>query len=529
MRGGSSVISEVATWVVVIIVLRWLWNMGIWLWVNPKRLERALKQQGLEANPYRFWVGDSVQMGNMVRQAKSTPLPSHSHDLVPHISPFQHHMVNKYGRNSFMWFGQTPMLILMDPELIKDTLNRHFDFTKCHNFPITEYIAPGVAGYDGEQWAKHRKILHPAFNFDKLKSLIPTFAQSCNEMINKWENMLSSSDGTCEVDVWPWLKDLTKEVISRSAFGSSHEEGRLIFDLLAEQGINVMNNLQKHYIPLYRFLPTKDNNKMKEIERSARTSLEHIINKKEKAMKAGEIRKTDLLGILLESNQREIEEQGNKKNVGLSMDDVIDECKLFYMAGQETTSVLLVWTMMLLSRYPEWQERAREEVLQVFGNQTPHYDAISRLKIVTMILYEVLRLYPPIVWLERYAKKDMKLGKLSIPGGVQLGIPILMMHHDQQFWGDDAKEFKPERFSEGISKASKGSSCSAFFPFGGGSRTCMGQNFALLNAKVALSLILQHFSFELSPSYSQALNIVPTLQPQHGVQVILHKLTSSSS
>lgn len=68
-----------------------------------------------------------------------------------------------------MWFGQTPMLILTDPELIKDTLNRHFDFTKCHNFPITEYIAPGVAGYDGEQWAKHRKILHPAFNFDKLK------------------------------------------------------------------------------------------------------------------------------------------------------------------------------------------------------------------------------------------------------------------------------------------------------------------------------------------------------------------------
>ncbi|KAI9079533.1 hypothetical protein K1719_038505 [Acacia pycnantha] len=103
------------------------------------------------------------------------------------------------GRNSFMWFGQTPMLILMDLELIKDTLNRHLDFTKCHFFPTTEYIAPGVAGYDGEQWAKHRKILHPAFNFDKLKSLTPTFAQSCNKMINKWKNLLSSSDGTCEV------------------------------------------------------------------------------------------------------------------------------------------------------------------------------------------------------------------------------------------------------------------------------------------------------------------------------------------
>ncbi|XP_028796138.1 cytochrome P450 716A67-like [Neltuma alba] len=498
--------------------------MAVWLWVNPKRLEKALRHQGLQANRYRFWVGDSFQMSNMVRQAKATPLPAHSNDLVPQISPFQQHTINRYGRDSFMWFGPIPMLILTDPELIKDMLNRHNDFTKYHNFPIVnEYVAPGVAGYDGEKWAKHRKILQPAFNVDKLKSLIPIFSQSCNEMINKWENLLSSSDGTCEVNIWPWLKDMTKEVMSRSAFGSNHEEGRQTFDLLAELSVVVMNNLQKHYIPLWRFLPTKGNKKMKEIGRNVRTSLEYIINKKEKAMKGVEAVKNDLLGILLESNHKEIEEQGNKKNAGLSMKDVIDECKLFYMAGQETTSVLLVWTMMLLSRHPDWQARAREEVLQVFGSQKPQYDALSRLKIMTMILYEVLRLYPPVTWLERYAVKDMKLGKLSIPEGVQLGVPILMVHHDQQLWGDDAKVFRPDRFSEGISMASKGSS-SAFFPFGGGSRACLGQNFTLLSAKVALSLILQRFSFELSPSYSHALTTVITLQPQHGVEVILRKL-----
>ncbi|KAK4285796.1 hypothetical protein QN277_002444 [Acacia crassicarpa] len=97
-----------------------------------------------------------------------------------------------------------------------------------------------------------------------------------------------------------------------------------------------------------------------------------------------------------------------------------------------------------------------------------------------------------------------------------------MMHHDQQYWGDDAKEFKSDRFSEGLSKASKGTSV-AFFPFGGGRRICIGQNFALLEAKLALSLILQHFSFELFPTYSDALTTALTLQPRHGAQVILHK------
>lgn len=124
---------------------------------------------------------------------------------------------------------------------------------------------------------------------------------------------------------------------------------------------------------------------MKKIDREIKASLTDMINNREKKLKAGEVAKDDLLGILLESNHKEIAEHGNNQNNGMNLEDVIEECKLFYFAGQETTSSLLVWTMVLLSRYPDWQAHAREEVLQVFGKQKPNFDGLSHLKIVSVV------------------------------------------------------------------------------------------------------------------------------------------------
>ncbi|KAI9083500.1 hypothetical protein K1719_034442 [Acacia pycnantha] len=512
---------------IIAVVIRWGWKMVTKVWRNPKRLERELRKQNLKGNPYRLWFGDLKEMVKMQQEVKSKPmLSSHSHDIPPYVFSFVHHLVNKYGKNSFMWFGMTPRVILMDPEKVKEVFNRNYDFPRPELIPIVKYIATGVANYEDDKWAKHRKIINPAFYLEQLKVLIPSFSQSSNDMIRKWENMLSSSsDGTCEMDVQPWIKNFTEDAISRTAFGSSFEEGRKIFELLSELGDLMMKNVFRYHNPLWSMIYAKEKTRMKEIDRMVEASLMVIIEKKEKAMKAGDTTKRDLLGVLLESNHKEIEEQGRNKNnnVGLSMKDVIEECKLFYFAGQETTSSMLAWTMMLLGRYPDWQARAREEVLRVFGNQNPDYDGLSQLKILTMILYEVLRLYPPAGWLTRCPKEDMKLGNLLVPAGVEILLPILMLHHDKEIWGDDANEFKPERFSEGISKAGKGGS-SAFFPFGRGPRICMGLNFAMLEAKMVLSLILQHFCFEVSPTYCHAPIFNLTIQPRHGVHIIIHKL-----
>ncbi|XP_061365512.1 cytochrome P450 72A68-like isoform X2 [Gastrolobium bilobum] len=504
----------------VTVALIWGWRMLNWLWLRPKRLERLLREQGLQGNPCRFLVGDLKDFLKIQKEARSKPM-NLSDDIVPHVFSYIQQSVNKHGKNSFIWYGPIPRVTLTDPELIKDVLNKNHDFPKPNINPAFKLLASGLATHEGEKWSKHRRIINPAFNLEKLKIMLPIFFKSCNDLISKWEGMLSL-DGSCEMDVWPFLQNLASDVISRTAFGSSYEEGRRIFELQKEQAELTMKVAMKAFIPGWRFLPTSTHRRMKQIYRDVNVSLKGMINKREKALKAGEATKNDLLGILLESNHKEIQEQGNSKNVGMNLEDVIEECKLFYFAGQETTSVLLVWTMILLCRYPDWQARARDEVLQVFGNNKPDFDGLSHLRIVTMILYEVLRLYPPILGLSRTVDKDMKLGNMTLPAGVQVSLPIVLVHHDCELWGDDAKEFNPERFSEGVLKATNGRV--SFFPFGWGPRICIGQNFSILEAKMALSLILQRFSFELSLAYAHAPVTVITLQPQYGAHMILRKV-----
>ncbi|KAI3812282.1 hypothetical protein L1987_16989 [Smallanthus sonchifolius] len=255
------------------------------------------------------------------------------------------------------------------------------------------------------------------------------------------------------------------------------------------------------------------NEKQQEDERDCREVkglVKGIIDKRVAEMKEGGSIKDDLLGILLDSNYKEIKQHGNNK-FGLSIDDVIEECKLFYFAGQETTANLLVWTMILVGQHVYWQDRAREEVLKVFGDRKPDIEGLNHLKIINIIFLEVLRLYPPVVGMPRMIYKETKLGNITLPVGTLLQLHTMLSHYDPSIWGDDVKEFKPERFSQGVSKVTKGQT--AFIPFGGGPRVCIGQNFAMLEAKMSLVMIMSCFSFKLLPSYSHAPHTIITLQP----------------
>eukprot|EP00268_Persea_americana_P022923 TRINITY_DN2267_c0_g1_i1.p1 TRINITY_DN2267_c0_g1~~TRINITY_DN2267_c0_g1_i1.p1 ORF type:complete len:227 (-),score=51.54 TRINITY_DN2267_c0_g1_i1:201-881(-) len=217
-------------------------------------------------------------------------------------------------------------------------------------------------------------------------------------------------------------------------------------------------------------------------------------------------------------------ESSNKQEVGLELNvnEIMDECKTFFFAGHETTSHLLTWTMFLLSINKEWQEKVREEVLRECGMGIPDADKLSKLKLLNMVLLEALRLYTPVIVLLRKASKEMKLGNLTVPKDTQISIPLSIIHRNKKYWGEDANEFNPMRFAEGVKKAAKHPN--ALIAFSIGPRACIGQNFAIMEGKTVMALILQRFSFSLSPKYKHAPADRLTLQPQYGLPILLKPL-----
>ncbi|TXG55101.1 hypothetical protein EZV62_020357 [Acer yangbiense] len=463
------------------------------IWWRPKMIEKQLKKQGIHGYPYRLMHGNTKEMMKLAMETNKSSTRSSMefpHDILPRINPLIHSLATTHKKAFVVWYGTTPRVAIMEPKLIKEILlNKFGEFPKTEINSFTKLFATGLASYDGHKWSKHRKIINPAFHFDKLKQMLPAFSTCTQELIEKWEKLVNQQEGCCELDVSVEFLNLTGDVISRAAFGSNFEEGRLIFLLQKEQGKLFLQSMRLNLnFPLLRF--------------------------------AFDLLLCSLRNFFYNSNMKELQEN-QESNAGMTTEDVIEECKLFYFAGQETTANLLTWSIIALSMHQDWQERAREEVLTIFGKNKPTSDDLNHLKIVNMILLEVLRLYPPTSLIRRTTKKT-KLGDFYLPAGVQLFIPLHIVHRDPEQWGEDALEFNPERFAEGIAKASKDQV--SYFPFGWGPRICIGQNFAMLEAKLALSQILQHFSFELAPTYTHAPSAAITLQPQYGAQIILHKL-----
>lgn len=472
-----------------------------------------MRQQGVRGTSYKLLYGDMADMNKLIADSWSKPMAL-NHAIAYRVNPFVFNMVQTHGRISLSWNQRRARLIVADAKLMRHILeDKHGSFIKPPQNPLIDLLTMGVSNLEGKVWSNRRKLIAPAFYHDKLHGMVSAFLTSCCNLVNKWKELMGSQE-CLELDIMPQMQIFSSDVISRAVFGSSYEQGKQIFELQKEQVVLVIEAAQSLYLPGFSYLPTKKNRRRYKIDNEIKSLLSEMIQQKKMTIQDEKMGGEDLLSLLLQCK----DEAGTE----LSIEDVIEECKLFYFAGQETTANWLTWTLIVLSMHPNWQEKAREEVLKICGKKTPGLESLNHLKIISMILNEVLRLYPPVTALFRYTHKTTNIGNIRVPPGVELFLPVLVMHHDPDYWGDDANKFNPERFAKGVSNAAKEEM--AFYTFGWGPRYCLGQSFAVMEAKLGIAMILQNFWFELSPSYAHAPHTIITLQPQYGAPLVLHRI-----
>ncbi|XP_061995241.1 cytochrome P450 CYP749A22-like [Rosa rugosa] len=492
-------------------------------WWTPTRLQNLMASQGIKGPSYRLIHGNTKAISNMKKKRSSstasTPYTTlFSHNTFSQVQPHIQSWTKTYGKNYLQWNGRQAQLVITEPELCKEILeNRDGAFLKpMPPSYIKKLKGEGLPRSVGPKWEKLRKLANHAYHGESLKSMTPAMIVSTETMLERWGN----HEGK-EIDVFEEFKLLTSEVLSRTAFGSSYLEGLSNFEKTTELFSYMYKCSSKLRLPgISKIFKTSDEVKSEKLEKEICETLLDIVKKREKkAMTTGGEDNnfgSDLLGFLLKT----CHDSSDKNRI--SLEDLVNECKTFCFAGQETLAVL-TWTIFLLALHTDWQEEARKEVLEVFGKQAPNPNDIFKLKTMSLIINESLRLYPPIVSLVRKVDKEVRLGNLIVPADVELLIPNLALHHEPQFWGQDVQLFKPDRFSKGVAKATRNNRA-AFLPYGMGPRTCVGFNFATTEAKIVVSMILQRHTITISPTYVHSPRDFITVQPEHGVQVVLHSL-----
>ncbi|KAF2324526.1 hypothetical protein GH714_015055 [Hevea brasiliensis] len=332
----------------------------------PLRIQHHFKKQGIIGPKYRPITGNTAEIRRLYVEAQSKKTLGLNHDVLHRVAPFHYHWSRKHGKMYVYWFGARPRLAISNLDVIKEVLMNTGggSFKRVEQNPQAKQLfGEGLVGLEGEKWAFHRRIANQAFNMERVKGWVSEIVASTGNMLNKWEEIRGVRD-EFEMEVNTEFHDLSADVISRTAFGSSFEEGKRIFALQEQQMHLVSQAIRSVYIPGFR-----------------------------------------------------------KGNYGQSFD--LGTCSF--------------------SIHQEWQHKAREAVFRICGrgNELPVAESLNDLKILSLIINETLRLYPPAVMLLREASKKVKLGTLDIPAGTQLYLPLAAIHHDPDIWGEDANEFNP--------------------------------------------------------------------------------------
>ncbi|PWZ25384.1 Cytokinin hydroxylase [Zea mays] len=503
-------------------------------YLTPARIRTILAGQGVHGPPPRLLVGNLHDVSALVSRATAGDMSCLSHDIVGRLLPHYVLWSKMYGRRFVYWYGSEPRVCVTDAGMVRELLSsRHAHVTGkswLQRQGAKHFIGRGLIMANGATWSHQRHVVAPAFMADRLRGRVGHMVDCARRTVRALREAVAR-DGN-EVEVGAHMARLAGDIIACTEFDTTYDTGKRIFRLIEELQRLTACSSRYLWVPGSQYFPSKYRREIKRLNGELEQLLKESIQRSREIADEGRTPSSacgmGLLGMLLaetEKNRNRTKSSNGELGLGYDAQTMIDECKTFFFAGHETSALLLTWAIMLLATNPSWQDKARAEVASVCGDAPPTADHLPKLTVLQMVINETLRLYPPATLLPRMAFEDITLGsgadELRVPKGASLWIPVLAIHHDEAVWGADAHEFRPDRFAPGRARPWAG----RFLPFASGPRNCVGQAYAMVEAKVVLAMLLASFRFGISDEYRHAPVNVLTLRARHGVPVRLLPLT----
>jgi len=408
-------------------------------------------------------------------------------------------VAREYGSIARYEVGTAEIVQVTDPALVEHVLaqnNQGYEKGERFQESLRPTLGSGLLTSEGEFWRAQHHALRPAFYPRMLERYADVMAEYTERMLESW------TDGEVR-DVHEDAMQLTVEIAARALFGVDirEEEGAIadaLEDLMDDQAARTRRPVQ---VP--RWLPTPGNQRFFEAQAILDDVVDSVIDAHRES--GGDPAGDDVLSILLDASDH--------TGAPLTDEQIRDQIVTILLAGHETTALTLTYTLHALGRYDGARERLQAEVDGVLGDRTPSFDDLSALSYTERTVTEGLRLYPPVWQVIREASEADELGGYRIDPGTTVGLHQWVVHRDPR-WYDDPTGFRPERwtdaFRDGLPKF-------AWFPFGGGPRRCIGDGFALQEARLALATVVRDWEVEPLEGLSFAPSV--TLRPDGPVEM----------
>ncbi|GMI65798.1 CYTOCHROME P450 97C1, LUTEIN DEFICIENT 1 [Hibiscus trionum] len=432
--------------------------------------------------------------------------------------------MNQYGPIYRLAAGPRNFVVVSNPAIAKHVLRNYGKYAKGLVSEVSEFLfGSGFAIAEGSLWTVRRRAVVPSLHKKYLSVMVDrVFCKCAERLVEKLQPF--ALDGTA-VNMEEKFSQLTLDVIGLSLFNYNFDSLTTdspvidaVYTALKEAELRSTDILPYWKIGVLCKIVPRQVKAETAVTVIRKTVEELIVKCKEIVEKEGErineeeyVNDADpsILRFLLASREE------------VSSLQLRDDLLSMLVAGHETTGSVLTWTLYLLSKNPSSLLKAQQEVDRVLEGRLPTYEDIKDLKFLTRCINESLRLYPhPPVLIRRAQVDDVLPGNYKVKAGQDIMISVYNIHHSSQVW-ERAEEFMPERFDLESSVPNETNTDYRFIPFSGGPRKCVGDQFALLEAIVALAIFLQRLNFELVPDQNISMTTGATIHTTNGLYMKL--------